>query len=151
MLFLATPQHARNTNDHLATKAQEIFEDAARTVFKRSKSTNSRQLGGSVGRIWLSRQFVLYLLFPTDNHRHDIPQRVCNSCHVQIRNPQAGSVWPRQKPLENGVSSGNDGLSFYISKPLIFVTVFCKILGKQNRILGQRETIGAIVLWIAGL
>ena len=28
--------------------------------------------------------------------------------------------------------------------------MFCKILGKQNRILGQRETIGAIFLWIAG-
>ena len=106
--FSATPQHARNTNDHLATRAQEIFEDAARAPQERRKSaarapqerrksaarakqsTDSRQLGGSVGRIWLSRQFVLYVLFPTDNHRHDIPQRVCNSHHGQNMKPASG-------------------------------------------------------------
>ena len=38
MLFSATPQHTRNTNDHLATKAQEIFEDAARAPQERNKA-----------------------------------------------------------------------------------------------------------------
>ena len=95
--FSATPQHTRNTNDHLATKTQEIFEDAARAPQERRKSaarakqsTDSRQLGGSVGRIWFSRQFVLYVLFPTGNHRHDIPQRVCNSHHGQNMKPASG-------------------------------------------------------------
>ena len=132
-------------------KFSRMPQERSKSAARAKQSTDSRQLGGSVGRIWFSRQFVLYILFPTGNHRHDIPQRVCNSCHGQNMKPASGFRLTTTKATRNSVSSGNDGLIFYISKPLIFVTVFCKILGKQNRILGQRETIGAIVLWIAGL
>ena len=38
MQFLVTPQHTRNTNDNLAAKAQEIFEDAARAPQEHNKA-----------------------------------------------------------------------------------------------------------------